>query len=392
MVAILILAIALGGLTRGITTALASSKESELQTTAALFAAGQIELLRAQKDLVDGTESGDCGGGLSLYRWKQTVSPTNISGLHEVDVVVENARTGAEIFELKTLLFQIPDDSYDKAKTTKPKKQPDMKTCPSQCLAAAFTLIEVMISSALMALILVSAYLCLGAGFAAQKMIEPRAEIIQNARVAMALMTADLRAACPLSKSDDFLGMTRTVGDVTADNLDFATHNYKPRRAHEGDFCQESFYLDKNLETGQFSLWRRRNPTIALDELSGGSKEEIARGVVGLKLEYFDGLDWYNSWGEVRARGKDQNSAQQKSNLSGLPDAVRITLLMDSNPKKKKPALAAGVEKPEPPLVFQTIVRLNLAQDSQGDSSGADSTNSESTSSPGQSPANGGNN
>ena len=131
----------------------------------------------------------------------------------------------------------------------------------SQRPAAAFTLIEVMISSALMALILVSAYMCLGAGFSAQKLIEPRVEIIQNGRVALALMSADLRAACPLSKSDDFLGMTRMVGDIEADNLDFATHNYTPRRVREGDFCQESFYLDKDLETGQFSLWRRRRCT-----------------------------------------------------------------------------------------------------------------------------------
>ena len=121
MVAIVILAIALTGLTQGITTALASSKESELQTTAALFAAGQIELLRAGKDLADGTDSGDCGAGLPLYRWKQTVSPTDIDGLHDVDVVVENSQTGAEIYELKTLLFEIPDASAGKAKTAKPK-------------------------------------------------------------------------------------------------------------------------------------------------------------------------------------------------------------------------------------------------------------------------------
>ncbi len=190
-----------------------------------------------------------------------------------------------------------------------------------------------MISSALMALILVSAYLCLGAGFSAQKMIEPRAEIIQNARVAMAILSADLRAACPLSKTDDFLGMTRSVGDMEADNVDFGTHNYTPRRAHEGDFCQESIYLDKNPGTGQFSLWRRRNPTIGLDALTGGTKEEIAQGVVGLKVEYFDGTDWFDTWGDVDP--KKQNSAKQQSNLTGMPEAVRITLLMDSNPKKK---------------------------------------------------------
>ena len=115
MVAILILAIALTGLTAGITTALSCSKESELQTTAALFASGQIELLRAQTDWKDGTEQGDCGATLPLYRWRQTVSPTDVNGLHEVDVVVENSRTGQEIYELKTMLFQIPDESPNKS-------------------------------------------------------------------------------------------------------------------------------------------------------------------------------------------------------------------------------------------------------------------------------------
>ena len=121
MVAILILAIALTGLMQGITMALASSKESELQTTAALFAAGQIELLRAEKDLMDGTDNGDCGATLPLYRWKETVSPSDIDGLHDVDVVVENSQTSAEIYELKTLLFEIPSDSSDKSKSSKAK-------------------------------------------------------------------------------------------------------------------------------------------------------------------------------------------------------------------------------------------------------------------------------
>ena len=251
---------------------------------------------------------------------------------------------------------------------------------------SGFTLIEVMISSALMALILVSAYLCLSAGFSAQKMIEPRTEIIQNARVAMALMTADLCAACPLSPTNDFLGMTRAVGEIEADNLDFGTHNYTPRRPGEGDFCQESLYLDRNPESGQFSLWRRRNPTLALDDLSGGNKEEIATGVAGLKFEYFDGYDWYDSWGQVTEPGKQPVAASEQNNLSGLPEAVRITLLMDSDPKRKNPDSVTPEEKPEPPFVFQTIVRLNLADTTQTSSDG-----SAGNSSPVTTPSNGGN-
>ena len=47
MCAILILGVGLVGFTQAITTALGSSKDSEMQTTAALFAAGRIESLRA---------------------------------------------------------------------------------------------------------------------------------------------------------------------------------------------------------------------------------------------------------------------------------------------------------------------------------------------------------
>ena len=120
MVSLVILSIALVGLTQGITTALASTKESELQTTAALFAAGQIELLRAKKDLTDGSDNGDCGAGLPLYRWQETISPTDVDGLHAVDVVIENTHPGAEIYELKTLLFSIPADSSGDGKPAKP--------------------------------------------------------------------------------------------------------------------------------------------------------------------------------------------------------------------------------------------------------------------------------
>jgi prepilin-type N-terminal cleavage/methylation domain-containing protein len=231
-----------------------------------------------------------------------------------------------------------------------------------------FTLIELVISAALMSLILVSAYLCLHAALTSRKVVEPRAEILQNARVAMALVTADLRHACPLSKEVAFLGLRRVIGDLDADNLDFATHNYTPRRPREADYCQESLYLDRDPDTGRFSLWRRRNPVIALDPLSGGSREEIAQGVVGLRFEYYDGFDWYDTWGELPG-GKREFSQKYQPNLHGLPEAVRVTLRFDSNPKPKAVS-DTGARGLEPPLVFQSVVRLNLAGRTQpGDAS-----------------------
>src|SRR5579859_27044 len=162
------------------------------------------------------------------------------------------------------------------------------KACAAPAGISAFTLIELMIAVGLGALILASGYACLNAAIASRKTIEPRSEVFQNARVAMAIITADLRNACPLSKDFEFLGMRRQMGEMDADNVDFATHNYTPARANEGDFCEVSYFVGRDRETGKYSLWRRRNPTIAPDPLSGGRQEEIARGIQGVRFEYFD--------------------------------------------------------------------------------------------------------
>jgi hypothetical protein len=252
---------------------------------------------------------------------------------------------------------------------------------------SAFTLIELIISGALMALILTSAYLCLNAGYSSQKIIDPRVDAFQTARVAVALMSADLRSACPLSKDFEFVGMPRMLGEVEADNLDFATHHYTPRRPREGDYCQVSYFLDRDPQSGEGRLWRRRNPTIALDPFSGGSREKIADDVLGLKLEYYDGLDWYDSWGDAEGNGKQQSSLLQPGNVSGLPEAVRITLMIDSAPSRAG-AGTTEMKTNAAPLVFQTVVRLNLADAAQsgstgaGSSSGAGQDNGDQTASP----------
>lgn len=226
--------------------------------------------------------------------------------------------------------------------------------------SAGFTLIELVVSAALMSLILVSAYLCLNSGIASRTLIESRSEAVQNARVAMGFMSADLRAACLLSVDFQFMGMDRMLGTVEADNLDFATHHYTPRRIREGDFCEVSYFLEQEKESGQFSLWRRRDPNPDGEPLAGGNREEIARGVRGLRFEYFDGLDWYDEWGEVKVRAKAENSLRERPNLTGLPEAVRITLWIESTSRSSKRGSQRN-ETADPPMVFQTVARLNLA-------------------------------
>ncbi len=223
-----------------------------------------------------------------------------------------------------------------------------------------FTLLELVISAALMSLILVTTYLCLSSGISSRKLIESRAEAAQSARVALAIMSADLRAACPMSKDIPFLGMQRTLEDVEADNLDFATHNYTPRRAGEGDFCEISYFLGKDKESGKLLLWRRRHPGIPLEPFAGGRREELARGVRGLKFEYYDGFKWFSTWGDADGKGKAENSFKERPNLVGMPEAVRITLWFEADPGSNKKSSTQN-DSSDSTLAFQTVARLNLA-------------------------------
>lgn len=111
MVALLVLGVAIVGLTEGIASALRSTKDSEWQTTAALLAAGQIELLRADGFLSEGVSEGKGSGALAPYEWTETVAETSITGLFEVAVEVRRAANPAVLYELRTLLFEPPAGS-----------------------------------------------------------------------------------------------------------------------------------------------------------------------------------------------------------------------------------------------------------------------------------------
>jgi general secretion pathway protein J len=250
------------------------------------------------------------------------------------------------------------------AKTLAHSKTLSRKTPPSEKSAlnvlgrrAGFTLIELVISAAVMSLVLAASYLCLNSGIAGQKLIESRADATQRARVALAMISADLRSACSMFQGPVFLGMDRLVGEVESDNLDFATHNYDPKTSTQGDYCEVSYFLSKDPQTEEWALYRRRDATPDEEPLGGGSREEIIRGLNGIRFEYYDGLDWYDEWGDPDRRGK-ATSQQYQPNLEGMPEAVRITLWIQTTAKKRP---TADESPAEPALVFQTVARLNLA-------------------------------
>ena len=238
----------------------------------------------------------------------------------------------------------------------------------------AFTLIEMMISGALMSIILASAYVCLSAGVATQKMVDARSDAAQTARVAIAMMAADLRSAVPLSRDNEFVGMRRELEGDDADNLDFATRNYIPQKSYEPDYCEVSYFVQRDSATKTLTLYRRRDPTPDPEPFSGGTREEIARGLLGLRIEYYDGYDWYDEWGDPT--GKKRTATFPDPNVSGLPEAVRLTLTVDPSYAKRREKNTDETASGEPPLTFQTTARCAMSLFFYRTSGGSSSTNS----------------
>lgn len=108
MCAVLILGVAVVGMTHGVATALRSSKESEIETRAALMAAGRIELLRAEGLLSEGERDGTGEQDLANYQWTESITETDIEGLYDVVLTVRLPNSDQPVYELRTLLFDAP--------------------------------------------------------------------------------------------------------------------------------------------------------------------------------------------------------------------------------------------------------------------------------------------
>lgn len=234
----------------------------------------------------------------------------------------------------------------------------------------AFTLVELVVSAALMAVVLGAAYACMQAGFSTRKTIEPRSDRFQAARVALGLLTADLRSACALHKGPEFLGSTGGEGGSASGRLDFATHHFTPRQEGEGDYATVGWFVESDPATGEPVLWRRRNPAFTPDPLSGGRREEILRGVEGFDLEYYDGWDWFDTWGDPDGKVKQESSLKERPNLTGMPKAVRITLRLPGEPGSDAAAATP------PPIVFEVVAHLSVEAADAAPGTGSSSTGS----------------
>jgi prepilin-type N-terminal cleavage/methylation domain-containing protein len=190
--------------------------------------------------------------------------------------------------------------------------------------SSGFTLIEVLVTLVITAIMLSAVYTCFVGTVAAKQYSE---EVKAAGRVGQAIlgfMKRDFTGAFVFSPGNPAMeGQTGSIGTADADTVNFVTTT-DSRRAVDGkgsDYNEVGYALypgeEQDGAAGTFSraampllrLYRREDHFLDESPFSGGILELLDDCVKSIKFEYLADEGWLTAW-----QGE------------GLPEAVRITL------------------------------------------------------------------
>jgi general secretion pathway protein J len=199
--------------------------------------------------------------------------------------------------------------------------------CPKA--ARGFTLLEVMVAVAIMAMVSVLIYGAFDGLSRGKKNLgrvndryhQGRAAI---SRMSMELSSAFLSAHQPLTEQQirrlTIFGGSR---GSPADRIDFTSFSHRRlvRDSHESDQNEISYFgsPDPNV-SGKIDLARRESPVIDLEPKRGGEVNVLVEDIDSFDVKYFDAATgmWTETWDTTQATGQ----------LGRLPFEVKINLVL----------------------------------------------------------------
>lgn len=202
-----------------------------------------------------------------------------------------------------------------------------------------FTLIEILISVALISLIMLMIWQTTSQTLSAKRRMEKRDAVFHSARVSMDKMVQDFSQAF-LLKGEAHLGkkqgspILKTVFRGEADQASFPSLSHL--RLFSGSRESESAEVAYKLENDV--LLRRESKGIDDNPEEGGVWVPLAKGIKKIGFEYYDGtkFDWKNSW--------NSESIEKEQ----LPRAVRVQIVFEDP------------GRPEEELPFTTVALVEM--------------------------------
>ncbi len=188
----------------------------------------------------------------------------------------------------------------------------------------AFTLVEVIVASILVAMIAGATTIVLSRAIKSRDTAIAKEEAFGRAQAAASVIARDIRSAA--RDGDLRSALVRLVpgGGAEAatarDELILVSITGRPIRPTpenpEGPAHEVQYRVVEGVQTDEApSLWRREDPYADDYPDAGGIATPVVPGIKGLKLEVYDGQTWTNEW---------------DSDSLGYPMAVRLTVTATS--------------------------------------------------------------
>ncbi len=215
-----------------------------------------------------------------------------------------------------------------------------------------FTLLEILVATAIFGAVVSASYALLGSGQAVSSRAEARARVFQTARAAFRAVEADLRGAVMSGSAFDtgLVGTSGASNGVPADTLELVAVNSFPNRSPDPaalpgrkiDLSRVIYRIEdgKTSPSIPMGLVRERQAMLTDRTVYANrdeNTEEIAPDVVGLEFRYF-GDSWEESWDSTTRRK--------------LPKAIEVAIYIGARER--------GAEDESPPERFVTRFYLPL--------------------------------
>ena len=199
-----------------------------------------------------------------------------------------------------------------------------------------FTLLEVLVSVAILAIIMAALYSAYTTNVEAIQIARENGQVHQTARIALDWITRDLQSALTETWSPTattrlpFVGKEEYRDGRRLDRIDFAALTYMTLsdQSPATDLCEVGYRVIEDPEDQEtLVLMRRQKILVSLPEDDqgpgegfgeGGSEQELGRNLVGFQITYEDGR------GEERAGW----STEERDAPSGLPVLVKVRLVI----------------------------------------------------------------
>ncbi len=229
-----------------------------------------------------------------------------------------------------------------------------MRLARRRSRARGLTLIEVLVSMAILSMIAVLIYADFDSLGHAKKVETIRGDRARQARSGMLRISRELSGAFLSMHNPANLAlqvrMTAFVGQNSSpfDRLDFASFSHKrvEANAHESDQAEIGYFAspDPDVE-GKMDLVRREQTPMDMDPKKGGAVNVLVEDIESFDIRYLDPTtnQWTETWDTLQPTGQ----------FNRMPLEVRITLTLKNAPSGLDPVYTTKVMMPmQQPLSF----------------------------------------